>query len=86
MRAAAAAAKEEKERQILFIVEISRLLVCSPSFSYGGQEINISDVCIANLFIYDQFMWLQMENYYGFLSFLLAREKSQKGECECEGK
>lgn len=52
----------------------------------SGWKINICDVCMANLFIYDQFMWLQLENYYGFIrcmwvgkkkaTFLLKRYKS----------
>lgn len=41
--------------------------------SFSGWKINICDVCMANLFIYDQFMWLQLENYYGF-SFIRGRK------------
>lgn len=31
---------------------------------------------MANLFIYDQFMWREMENYYGFFRTILSQNKS----------
>lgn len=48
-----------------FLLILLNPLIPSPS-SLSGWKINICDVCMANLFIYDQFMWLQLENYYGF--------------------
>lgn len=49
--------KERKTSKIIFLDEKF------PSL----KDKHFSDVCMANLLIYDQFMWRQMENYYGFL-------------------
>ena len=52
--------KKRARKQILFIVKILSLShSLTHSFCtlvFGGRKINICDVCIANLFIYDQFM------------------------------
>lgn len=52
-------------KQIIFVVKIFVYFFIARTLR---RKINIfRDVCMANLFIYDQFMLAQMENYYGFL-------------------
>ena len=45
--------RKKNEKEILFIVKIFFFSSLHPHFK---KKINICDVCIANLFIYDQFM------------------------------